>query len=703
MKNILILTVLLSAFSVASHAQTSKSTPKPEEDVVRISTTLIQLDVTVTDKKGNPITDLKPEEVEIYENGKRQEISNFTFIPYVKTAVPKLKTKPDPNSPPIPSILKPNEVKRTIALIVDDLSLSFGSVYFTREAMKRFVDEQMQEGDLVAIIRSGAGIGALQQFTSNKQQLHAAIEKIRWNPLGTGGISAFAPIEAGLQSEAPASTDDAPQQQDAQRELDNLRESIFSSGTLGAVNYVIRGMRELPGRKSVMLFSDGFKLIVTDGSGFNGTSRSLDAMKALVDLANRSSVVIYAIDPRGLQTIGLSAEDNTTDMTSDQIEGVLSARRKELWDTQEGLQVLARETGGLSFVNSNDINYGLQRMLDDQSYYLVGYQPDSDVFDPKKRKFNKLSIKVNRKDAVVRYRSGFFGISDEERATVPSTSPRDQILKALLSPFGVNDISLRLNALFENTPKGSFVKTLLHIDARSLKYAQDKNGVRKAVFDVVAMSFGENGQPVNQIAKEFTLTVNSTDEKDIPERGMVYYFAFPVKSPGGYQYRVALRDAQSGAIGSASQFIDVPDLKKRRLTLSGVLLDNMTLDKWNEVSNGGGKRGDVMTDTSLRRFKRGSILAYGFDIYNTKKKNGVTDLSSRLRIFHDGKIVMDGKATPIDLNGQNDLERIKTSGALALAGKMPPGEYILQIIVTDNFAKESKRMATQYIQFEIIE
>jgi VWFA-related protein len=154
----------------------------------------------VTDKNGKIITDLKPEDFEIYENGERQTITNFSFVAgseIVQTPVAP-KTKEEKNSVPLPPSvsLRPEQVRRTIALVVDDLGLSFESVYQVRRALRKFVDEQMQPNDLVAIIRTGGGMGALQQFTSNKQQLYAAIEAVKWNSLGRGGISAFAPLEA---------------------------------------------------------------------------------------------------------------------------------------------------------------------------------------------------------------------------------------------------------------------------------------------------------------------------------------------------------------------------------------------------------------------------------------------------------------------------------------------------------------------------
>src|SRR5258708_3724241 len=167
----------LVSVSVAFSQATKPAPTPPDNDVVKISTNLIQIDVSATDKSGKVVTDLKPEEVEIYENGQKQKISHFSFVSSVKTVVEK-PNPTDKNAPPVPqAVLRPEQIRRTVALVVDDLSLSFESAYYTRRALKKFVDEQMQDGDLVAIIRTGAGIGALQQFTSDKRILYAAIEK----------------------------------------------------------------------------------------------------------------------------------------------------------------------------------------------------------------------------------------------------------------------------------------------------------------------------------------------------------------------------------------------------------------------------------------------------------------------------------------------------------------------------------------------
>ena len=697
-------------------AQKPSPTPKPaaDDDVVKISTTLIQIDVTVTDKKGNVVTDLKPEDFEIFENGEKQEISNFSFVSNVKTdtstAIPN---KSENSSVPLPPTqLKPEQIRRTVALVVDDLSLSFQSVYYVRRALKRFVDEQMQAGDLVAIIRTGAGIGALQQFTGDKRQLYAAIEKIRWNPQGTGNIGAFAPIQPDLSDfkdspEDSGNEDENESSGGGENDLNNLRESVFATGTLGAVNYIVRGMQDLPGRKSIMLLSDGFKLFEKSESGFMESSRVLDSLRRLVDLANRSSVVIYTMDARGLQTLGLSAEDDVGGLSADKIEQKLSERRGQLFDTQEGLIYLAKQTGGLAVVNNNDLSRGIERMLNDQSYYLIGYQPDAETFDPKTRRFNKFVVKVKRPGVFVRYRSGFFGISDEQSKKPVIQNPYQQITTALTSPFAVNDISLRLNTLFGNDVKqGNFVRSLLHVNAKDLKFVDEADGVKKAVFDVLAMSFGENGVPIDQISKSYTLKAKGEEYKQILEEGFVYYFTFPVKKPGAYQYRVAIRDSQTEKLGSANQFIEVPNLKKNRLTVSGIVLDNLTLEQWQKFSNSTQERTEVANDsmmaTSQRKFKRGTVLRFGFEVYNAKLGSSQKpELSVQTKMFREGKMIFEGKQTVLELLGQKDLERIKYTGALSLGKNIESGEYILQILVTDNLAKAKNKIAAQFVQFEV--
>lgn len=725
MKKVFASLIFIFLCVLTNFSQTPTPSPKPaeEDDVVKISTTLIQVDVTVTDKNGNVVKDLQPADFEVYENGKRQEITNFSFVSVdsaTKQTLVKSKEKDKLLIPLPPVAIKPEQVRRTIALVVDDLGLSFESVYQVRRALRKFIDEQMQPNDLVAVVRTGSGMGALQQFTSDKRQLYAAIENVKWNAQGRAGISAFAPLEATpleqAQSgdEGDASEEDLAEEQKAIQDFESFREDLFSVGTLGAINFIVKGMRELPGRKSIMLFSDGFAICPPDNP--ERCSRILDSVRKLTDLANRAAVVIYSFDARGLPTTGLTAADNTNGVSAERVRGIDSERSAQLFETREGLAYLSNETGGRSFFNSNDMNIGLGKALEDQKgYYLLGYQPDEESFDPKTRRYNKLQIKVVRKGASVRYRSGFFGVSDEQIKKPVNQTVSEQLISALASPFGVNDISLHLNTLYGNSVKqGDFVTSFLHINARDLKFTDGADGSKKTVFDVLAVSFGADGAPGEQIAKTYTFAVKNAAYQKLLNEGFVYYFTFPVKKPGAYQYRVAIRDTQTQRIGSANQFIEVPNLKKNRLTVSGLILENLTAQQWqknftnspmkSEIAEKAEYTNDPLAATSLRKFKRGTILRYGYEIYNAKSAaTQKPNLNTQIRMFHDGKLIFEGKQIPLNISGQADLARIKASGAVNLGTEMSAGDYVLQVIVFDALAKEKNKIATQFVQFEVSE
>ena len=700
------LLILLLATAAVGQVQrpTASPTPLPDEpDVVKITTSLIQVDVTVTDSRGRVITDLKPEELEIYENGKKQPISNFSFVSNVRERVEK-QNRVEKNAPVIPTTpLKEESVRRTVALVVDDLTLSFESTYYVRQALKRFVDEQMQEGDLVAIIRAGAGIGALQQFTSDKRMLHAAIEKVRWNPSGAGGIGAFAPLEARVDTGAPEEEPEPGErtQEGRDREFNDFRSNYFVTGTLGAVNYVVRGMAELPGRKSIMLLSDGFRLFNRDASGSIESSRIMASLRSLVDQANRSSVVIYTLDPRGLQVGGLTAADNTQGRTTEEVNQAMSDRSNDLRETQDGLVYLAKQTGGFAIINNNDLAGGIRKVLDDQSYYLVAYEPEDETFDPKTRRFNRLDIKVLRKGARVRYRSGFFGISDETLPT--STSTKGNLVYALTSPFVVNEIAVRLNTLFGvQKDQTGYVRALLHVSTKDIAFSDSPDGKKVATFEVLAVGFGDNGLAQDQLSKSYTMTLTRERYDQFLKRGFVYDLFFTLKKPGAYQLRIALKDTTTNKIGSAHQFIDVPNLKKKRLTISGLALENVSEAAYQKrlANKGAPVPGDSepLIDTAARQFKRGSLLNFGLSVHNFKLATGLT---SRVILYKDGKVVYTGSPSPLTFQPVDGA--IPFMRSLSLPMQMELGEYALRVDITDTNAKGKHRTATQFIQFEIVE
>ena len=704
-------------------------TPAPqsdEEDVVRITTNLVQFDAVVTDGDGRLVTDLRPEEFEVLLDGKRQEISNFSFVSAAPAAAAPEPARERPRAekgvpPPPPVPVRAGQVRRTIALVADDLGTSFSDIYQVRRALKKFVDEQMQPGDLVAIIQTGKGLGALQQFTTDKQLLYRAIERVRWNPMGRAGISSFAPIEGDPLGEAGGETRGGPGsggdavERDAAAALEEFRENVFTVGTLGALNFVVRGMRELPGRKSVILFSGGFPIFpdLTNPDAPGYSDRVIERLRRLADAANRASVTIYTMDARGLAVTGLTAADRVG--SAREALGALSRRSNELVRNQEGLSYLAEQTGGVFIKNSNDLGGGVRRILEEQKgYYLIGFRPAADAFEPKggQTRFNKFEVRVTRPGARVRTRARFYGNAEGQARPLARTRS-EQLLAALTSPLTSGELSLRLTSLFNGTPEGAaVVDSLLHVDASRLSLADEPDGWKRVVFDVVALTFGENGQVVDEINRTETLRVRGDVLESMMKDGFVYMMKVPVRKPGSYQLRVAVRDAVTERVGSASQFIEVPDLRKDQLALSGIVMtsaaDAAPARAAAPSPTAPGVEppdvSDPLRDATVRRFRQGSTVEFRYHIYNAKADGatGRPRLLTQTRLFRDGQSIYQSAPQPFDPGAQTTAARLESGRRLQLGTQLPPGDYVLQVVVTDELAKGKRRTATQWIDFEIV-
>jgi VWFA-related protein len=703
-----ILLLILASAGLKANAQTPAPSPVPsaqqdvqpadENDVVRVTTNLIQIDALVTDKKGRVVTNLKPEDFEIFVNGKPQPITNFSFVTVEPTDQPFVAGQsPDRNAPPSTSVaLRPEQVKRTIAIVIDDLTIACGDMLFIKKALKKFVAEEMLPGDLVAIIRAGKGIGSLQQFTSDKQRLYAAIEGVKFNP------AVDTCFDAGGQKdkwdgELKTSQDDG-----------QFKSDVLASASLSATRYVVEGMRDLPGRKAVMLLSGGFLMFKRDYPEYN--TRIRVSIERLVDSAVRAGVVLYTMDARGLIADIPSNVINVTSTPKDIHLAVREAREKIL-APQDGLVYLAKQAGGFAVLNTNDFSGGIRKALDDQkSYYLLGYQPDASIFDPGKSRFNQLRVKVKGSGLNVRYRSGFFGIKEEEKRVAANT-PQQQIMKALTSPFAAGDINLRFTPLFTNDAvAGSLVRSLVHIPAKDLSFTVKPDGMHEAVINIVAYTFDDSGKVADSVGETHTISLNDKLYQRALGSGLVYSVNVPIKTAGAYQLRVAVRDDRSQKVGTASQFINVPDIRKERLTLSGIALSSYDLKEEKSITNASYKQSTVetsghtlLTQGAVRRFRSGHVLQFAYAIYNAQldKSTNLPQLTTQVRLYRDGKEIYAGKATAFNAQGQLDMKRLVAEGGLQLGG-LTEGEYVLQIVVTDALAKGKHQTTTNWIDFEVV-
>ena len=697
----------------------TQSANQDQGAVVRINTQLVQVDAVVTDKNGKHIDDLDENDFELLVDGKPQSITHFKFIkvPIAKRELPANPTpKSSPkNEPARPTSMPtkqiaPEKVQRTIAFVVDDLGLSFPDMVYARSAVKKFVDEQMQDGDLVGIICTGRGLGALQQFTSDRRILYAAIESLTFNPQSRNMMPGF-----GANARVTADQDDIAQQQT--NDFNNFNDVSSSLGTLGALNFVVRSLHQLPGRKMVVLVSDGFNIMGTSGDD----NQVIEELKHLADQANRSSAVIYALDAKGLQTLMPGAGDDMSGTSDDQlVQQVLDASVQNL-DSLAGMHFLAAQTGGFLRFNANDLDLGVKKIIEDnETYYLIGFDPEDEKFNGK---YHQIKVRVKRPGLQVRTRGGFYGTTEAEAAPAPKTRTQ-QILSTLYSPFGARDIPVQMTSFFFNlNAKGSFVRTFFHIDSSKLTFKDGPNHGKTLTIDLATFAFNADGESVDQHAETKTFDLSEQQYQEALVKGIRYETEVPIKKPGPYQFHAVIRDPDTGRLGSSTQFIQVPDLSKKQLALSGLALTapkakpgtpaaasvmpaaaNQTTQPAAQTNAAvqPANRPDINTSPAVRRFPRNSEIEYATWIFNATAKSGQTQLTWQIEIYCNGKRVYQAPPHPLPVAKNTSLQRIPCGGQLRITDSFPPGEYMLRVIVTDALAKQKNARADQWTDFTVV-
>ena len=715
---ILVIACMLTATSAQQATKQATPTPTPPEDeIVKIPVTVVQVDAVVRDKQGRQVTDLKAEDFEILEDGRPQPVSNLTYISpgsqvSVKRVKPSKAESSTPTAPTIPTRVRPEDVSRTIVLVVDNMS--FDSLTLTRKALRKFVDTQVQTGDLVAILRMGEGMSAFQQFTTDKRLLYTAVDNLRWIPSELYGVNAI-PDEQGNTEQSIAAEETRAEDPGSEATTGAGEKRFYEEnrlhGKLASISLIVRGIEALPGRKTVFIFSDYFRLFGILWDGYDN-HRAQEELRIVSGQANRALVTLNTLDVRGIQPLNLNASDSLdqsaifgtgslkpgTTHQNTTIYGQIAARRRaDFIKAQEGLKELAKRTGG-QFSQSNDPAADMADVLnDDKGHYLLAYTLDesSPDFASARRSFHKLDVRVKRPGLSVRSRKEFYGIPPKDIA-VRNNAPAQKLLAALTSPYRHEDIGIKLTSLFGHDVKeGSFVRSLLHVAARDLTFTEEPDGRQKAVVKILVIAFDSGGIIGDPIAQTYTVRVRSDALERVRRDGVIYEMMVPISHAGIYQVRTAVEDIATERIGAADQFIDIPDLKTGRLALSGLLVSGKNLPKNSEA--------EVQATSAVRKLRRGSQVGYAFIIYNPQvaKDSQQAHLDARVSVFRDGQTVHT-EPLAIPSTGQG-AKQVVVKGTFLLGAQFNPGEYILQVAVTDKLADARYRTATRWMDFEVIE
>jgi VWFA-related protein len=580
---LLVLTGII--LTIATAQGQSKPTPPPQDqdDVVRVNTELVQTDVMVFDKKGRFADGLTLEQFALKIDNKSQPISFLERATSGSSAQAR-SAKSGSSGTSSDSALTRG---RYVLFFVDDLHLAPASLMRTRKALLQFVDNGIGQKDLVAITSSSGQIGFLQQFTNDQIALRSAVARLNYRAntktdMDSPPMSEYiaAQIRSGDESTISYYVSELMKQnsfragnqqitlvspQAARHLVIQRAQQIVTQSTPDTVNTLqlleglMRTVGQLPGRKLVFVISDGFFLNDRE-------TNSRDRIKRVTEAAGRAGVIIYTLDARGLIGEGL---DVTNDRPIDSQGLMVRSEIGENSAKQDGLNALARDTGGRPFRNTDrPMSEWVEQVLDETSnYYLLAWRPDSD--EQKRGKFKRIEVSiVGRPDLTVRLRSGYFKtaplplLTTKKKPDTDPTKARDDDMRLVIdAPISQRQIPTELALSLSQMPGvGTRLTASIQMSREALTF-EPTDGKTISEVDIGGIFYDDKGKPVNSFVGRLRIFPSPENSASAKQQAVYNFDAW--LAPGLYQVRVGVRDIKSGRIGSAMQWIQIPNIGGR--------------------------------------------------------------------------------------------------------------------------------------------
>jgi VWFA-related protein len=575
--------VLIMLFVLAVSAQSQeKKEPKQTagEDVIKVTANLVSVDVIVKDKKGRVITDLKPEDFTVFENGVPQKIQFFDSTltssnEAAKSTTTTFLTESRARTPD-------GFPRNVIALVLDGQSTEAANLSHVREGMVKYIRERISDNDAVALFSISSGLQLLQTFTQDKAKLIGAVEKAYYSSTTSKASEA-----RGLSEDIRAKREQiaiGPELLDgtvpgpgvsnsaaaaaliARHVLAQylaLRSSLSAQQTrpvLAALAAISEGLRSIPGKKTLVMFSQGFV-----------APETLDwQVQSTVDLANRANVAIYIIDSGGLTggapTSGALVSESPLGGISGGLEmeqrrragageSVFDISRQEGLNRQQDLLYrISEDTGGHFIKNSNDIAGGLERIdAEIRSRYTLAYRSTDANFDGS---FRKVKIEVHKPNTNVVARPGYYAIPPSQ---IVPFSPEDRKLLANFANMQAHPtlpLSLELNP-FRSRDSFYIVPLSFEIPPAAVQFDRkgDKQRLQLEVLGVVRAE-GED-KILSRLGGNFDISLTS-EQYDSVVNDKIFYRQDVELGTGNYTIDLMVRDRVSGKSAARRQQLSLP-------------------------------------------------------------------------------------------------------------------------------------------------
>jgi len=552
---------LAAAAVVAQQAETPAEPAQPPL-TFRVEANFVEVDAFVSDASGKPVTDLRASDFQVVEDNQPQTVSAFAFVNMPVARPDRPLFSPTAIEPDVDTNIGMDG--RIYLFVLDDTHVDLTRGPRVKEALHRFFERNFGANDMAAVVFTGGRSVDGQEFTNNPRLLLAAVDKFMGRKLRSPTLERLDEYNrqraAGTRNAGDPVNDPSAFERayNARGMLDSLRKlSDFMAGLHGR-------------RKALVLVSEGIDYDIYNMFDNNSAASDiLNSTRDAIAAATRGNVSIYAVDPRGLMTPGGDLIESSG-VAGDEPNlglGVQSAM-EELRLSQDSLRELSEETGGVAFVNRNNVDEAFDRIVaENSSYYVLGYYPSNDKRDGR---FRRIQVRVTRPGVMVRARRGYVAPRGRQAATTKaSNDPLDTALKAAIeSPLPSGGIPMRLFAAsYKGTPPNAAIAIAVELNVNALKFTE-KNGTYNDALNVVTFVSDADGKTRVNEKTTVDLTLMPTTYVRARERGFRVTSSINLP-PGRYQLRVSAADS-AGVAGSVVRSLVVPDFYKPPLVMSGL-------------------------------------------------------------------------------------------------------------------------------------
>ncbi len=689
-----------------------------------VGTAAVTLDVVVRDKKGRAVRDLKASDFEVYEDGVRQTVDSFRLHGKAVEEAPVAPPPAAPPSaapaaavPPVPAAAEAENRPQLIAFVFDRLSVSARNLAY--KAALTYLDKGHVEGDLVGVftidlalrtilpftrepglIRAGLERAASQantDFTSSRGQARDLIDTITTAERVADSTSGAAPSGpgagqsgAGIAASAAASALNqavASFQVGMLRAFEALERDQQGYASTNGLLSVVNGLKELPGRKTVVFFSEGLVIPANVQAQF----------RAVIHAANRSQVSVYAMDAGGLRAESMNAETRQEMLQAaarrmrqvesgrdDASNGIMTRaleRNEDLLrlNPESGLGQLASETGGFLIRDTNDAASAFRRIEEDMRFhYLLAYTPSNENYDGR---FRTISVKVVRPGVEVQARKGYYAVRPEASPTpflgyeAPAIAQLDRSPRPDAFPLKVTGLA------FPEPKRPGLVPVLVEVPGSALSYSPDADKqMLHADFSIVVRVKDEAQHVVERLSQRYPLSTTTADLEKA-RQGSVLFYRETELPPGKYRLEAVAYDAVADRASVRTRTFEVGTADERHVRLSSLVLVNRAEQLGpSEQRNGPLYYGQTLLYPNLGEpFRKATATALPFYFTVLAAKDTPAPDKATVEVWRGGQPI--GQVTT-DLPKPDPEGRIQHAGGLPL-GSFSPGAYELKVSLRD--------------------